>query len=322
MGKEIMSKFITKNLNSGPNGRNSVYTDSNGREFQHRMLNYRPTWDLQVHEPVAGNFYPITTAMYIKGDLNTPSSTSTHDSSSQKAQLSILVDRAQAGASLHSGEMEFMIHRRLLADDFRGVGEALNETVGGMSPYPEWQRSGEGIIVSGKQKLLLSSEKNGMKELRTQIDKMYLQPTILNQKVNNNANSDTSNIMSLGKGLGYDLPVNVHLMTLTPKIDGTLLVRLAHQFAVDEDEELSKPVTINLMELLKPYGIIEGSMQEWTLSHNQLKETQLKNKIYWSEMNNDSQEDTDFEKEGDYRTMNIVLKPMQIRTFTLKTASK
>ena len=37
-------------------------------------------------------------------------------------------DRTQGGSSIHSGELEIMIHRRLLADDWRGVGEPLNET--------------------------------------------------------------------------------------------------------------------------------------------------------------------------------------------------
>ncbi len=33
----------------------TFYTDSNGREMQKRVINYRPTWPLEVFEPVAGN---------------------------------------------------------------------------------------------------------------------------------------------------------------------------------------------------------------------------------------------------------------------------
>ena len=36
-------------------------------------------------------------------------------------------DRAQGGTSNKDGEIELMIHRRLLYDDGKGVGEALNE---------------------------------------------------------------------------------------------------------------------------------------------------------------------------------------------------
>ena len=45
-------------------------------------------------------------------------------------QLSVLTDRAQGCSSLADGELELMAHRRLLTEDQRGVGEALNETTG------------------------------------------------------------------------------------------------------------------------------------------------------------------------------------------------
>lgn len=45
--------------------------------------------------------------------------------------------------------LQLLIHRRLVVDDNRGVEEALNETTGGMSHYPDWIRSGDGITVTG-----------------------------------------------------------------------------------------------------------------------------------------------------------------------------
>ena len=45
-------------------------------------------------------------------------------------QLSVLTDRAQGCSSLADGELELLAHRRLLTEDQRGVGEALNETTG------------------------------------------------------------------------------------------------------------------------------------------------------------------------------------------------
>ena len=38
--------------------------------------------------------------------------------------------------SLADGELELMVHRRLLSDDGKGVGEALNET-DGITPYDQ-----------------------------------------------------------------------------------------------------------------------------------------------------------------------------------------
>ena len=42
--------------------------------------------------------------------------------------IRVLNDRSQGGSCYHRGEIEIMIHRRLLEDDGRGVGEPLNET--------------------------------------------------------------------------------------------------------------------------------------------------------------------------------------------------
>ncbi len=47
----------------------------------------------QVYEPIAGNYYPLTAAMYIQDTAN-------------DQQLAVLTDRSQGGASLKSGEME------------------------------------------------------------------------------------------------------------------------------------------------------------------------------------------------------------------------
>lgn len=50
---------------------------------------------------------------------------------------------SQGGTSLNSGQMELMVHRRLLHDDAFGVGEPLNET-----------QYGVGLVARGKHYLL------------------------------------------------------------------------------------------------------------------------------------------------------------------------
>ncbi|CAF1686906.1 unnamed protein product, partial [Adineta ricciae] len=53
LGKEIITRFNTSIRSQGV-----FFTDSNGREFQRRQRDYRPTWNYTVTEPVSGNYYP------------------------------------------------------------------------------------------------------------------------------------------------------------------------------------------------------------------------------------------------------------------------
>ena len=44
----------------------TFYTDANGREMLRRVRDERPTWNLNVTQPVAGNYYPVTSAAFIE----------------------------------------------------------------------------------------------------------------------------------------------------------------------------------------------------------------------------------------------------------------
>lgn len=48
-GKEIITKYKTNIQNGG-----LFYTDSNGRQKLERKRNYRPTWNVNLEEKVAG----------------------------------------------------------------------------------------------------------------------------------------------------------------------------------------------------------------------------------------------------------------------------
>lgn len=90
VGKEIVSRFYTVMKTDGV-----FYTDSNGREMLKRKRNHRETWKLNLKEPVAGNYYPVTTKIAIEDDVH---------------RLAILNDRAQGGSSLFDGTVELMVH--------------------------------------------------------------------------------------------------------------------------------------------------------------------------------------------------------------------
>lgn len=89
IGKEIVSRFQTTMQTDG-----IFTTDSNGREMLKRERNVRETWDIELEEPVAGNYYPINTKIAIEDD--------TH-------RLAVLPDRAQGGSSIIDGSVELMV---------------------------------------------------------------------------------------------------------------------------------------------------------------------------------------------------------------------
>lgn len=109
------------------------YTDSNGREMLKRRRNYRSDYEFTIEEPVAGNYYPITSRITLKDE-------------EKNIQLSLLNDRAQGGTSLQSGQLELMLHRKCLRDDAFGVGESLQEI--------EFE---QGLVVRGQLYLTLGS---------------------------------------------------------------------------------------------------------------------------------------------------------------------
>jgi hypothetical protein len=72
-GHELVVKFKLEYFDNN----NTFWTDSNGLEMQKRVLNYRPTWDIQKDQNysldnVTANFYPVTSAISMK-DVTDPS---------------------------------------------------------------------------------------------------------------------------------------------------------------------------------------------------------------------------------------------------------
>ena len=76
-------------------------TDSNGREMLKRKRNKRPTWDLNLKEPISGNYYPVTTKISLSDK-------------DRKLKMAVLTDRAQGGSSLKDGEIELMVKNYFL----------------------------------------------------------------------------------------------------------------------------------------------------------------------------------------------------------------
>jgi len=146
----LITRFKT-DLASG----DTFYTDSNGRQTMKRKIDWRETFQYKVTEPVAGNYYPVNSHMFIR-DLVA------------NKQLTVLVDRSQGGSSLKEGQLELMLHRRLTdMDPIYGFGEVLDEVA-----------HGRGLVVRGTHYLTFSDDVKSSKLVTSLKQDLYKQPQI------------------------------------------------------------------------------------------------------------------------------------------------
>ena len=244
-GKEIVSRFNTSIASAS-----ALLTDSNGRDMLFRKRNWRPSWNLSQTESIAGNYYPINSAIAIKDE---------------SSQLTLLVDRAQGGGSVADGVVELMVHRRLLVDDGRGVGEPLNETqfTGSYAGPHGGQATGHGLVVRGTHFVSLEPPANASAVWRPLADRVFAQPVL--------AFAPHSNSPGVFSALAQQLPDNVQLMTLQALREGEVLMRLSHQFGIDEDPLLSAPTQVDLSKLFNPKVLQLTMAREMSLTNNQKK---------------------------------------------------
>lgn len=275
-GKEVISRFDTPMKTNG-----EFYTDSNGREILKRRRDRRPTWKLSQTEPVAGNYYPVSTRIYI---------TDGH------MQLAVVTDRSQGGSSLKDGSLELMVHRRLLEDDARGVGEPLME-------------SGAGSTVRGRHFVLLSSVSDAAARHRLLAEEVVLAPQVVLAQGGSSLYYSRMAPRTQFSGLRRDLPPRVHLLTLARWGPKTVLLRLEHQFAVTEDSgrNLSSPVTLNLQNLFQVFRITH--LQETTLAANQPLSTA--SRLKWTTNTGP----ISCPPPSKLDPTSVTLQPMEIRTF-------
>uniref|UniRef100_A0A8C3JQ21 Alpha-mannosidase n=1 Tax=Calidris pygmaea TaxID=425635 RepID=A0A8C3JQ21_9CHAR len=232
-GKEIISRFETTLQTDG-----RFYTDSNGRQVLERRRDYRPTWNLSQTEPVAGNYYPVNSRIFIKD---------------KKFQLTVLTDRSQGGSSIFDGSLELMVHRRLLYDDNRGVGE----------PLVELGANRQGLVVRGRHLVLLDTVESSAERHRLLAQELFMAPYVVLAPGGGSSYGRGQPSLQQFSGLRQELPPNVHLLTLAPWGAGTLLLRLEHQFERGESANSSQPVTIDLLTLFSAFAIT--SLQEMSL---------------------------------------------------------
>ncbi|XP_045793095.1 LOW QUALITY PROTEIN: alpha-mannosidase At3g26720-like [Trifolium pratense] len=287
IGKEVITQFSTTVKTN-----KTFYTDSNGRDFIKRIRDFRTDWDLEVHQPIAGNYYPVNLGIYMQ------------DSSTE---LSVLVDRSVGGSSLVDGQIELMLHRRLLHDDARGVGETLNETVCIADKC-------EGLTIQGKLYLRIDRKGEGAKWRRTVGQELY-SPLLLaftEQDADNRLHFQQPTFSGIDSS--YSLPNNTALLTLQEFGNGKVLLRLAHLYEVGEDKDYSVTANVELKKLFPNKKI--SKVTEMSLSANQEKADMEKKKLVWK-VEGGSNEQSKVVRGGpvDPTKLVVELVPMEIRTF-------
>jgi len=259
-----------------------------------KVFGYDADFDPYV-EPIAGNYYPINTAIFIEDE---------------RQSFTVLTDRSQAGSSISDGSLELLIQRRLLVDDARGVGEPLNETVSitACPPYGNATRIGDGIIIKGTHRLMIGGKGSGASQARSRMDESFSRPQVFVAS----ASKDVQ-IPFHQPGLSLlkkSLPDNVMIVTYVALDDdpSSYLIRLAHQYGMNEST-YSTPVNVYLQDLFPNHDIIK--VTEKTLSANQDRVDWEKRRLDWNESEGMTA------SSDDKSMLDIVLKPMEIRTFVI-----
>ncbi|CAI0555724.1 unnamed protein product [Linum tenue] len=286
-------KEITTQIKTTMKTNKTFYTDSNGRDFIKRVRDQRTDWDLEVNQPVAGNYYPVNLGIYVEDDTT---------------ELSVLVDRSVGGSSLVDGQIELMLHRRMLHDDMRGVGEVLNEIVCVLDEC-------EGLTIVGKMFLRVDQLGEGAKWRRTVGQEIY-SPVLVAFTKQDASKWMESHVNSFsGVDPSYSLPNNVAVITLQELKVGEVLLRLAHLYEIGEDKDYSGMARVELKMLFPNKKI--GKVTELSLSANQKRSELEKRRLVWKVAA--KEEESKVVRGGAVDPDNLVveLAPMEIRTFFL-----
>lgn len=323
-GREIVSIYESDMKTNG-----TFFTDSNGRETIRRLRDHRSDYRLYTTEHTASNYYPVTSWIFIRDyDRN--------------LQLSVLPDRPQGASSIRDGQVELMLHRRLLQDDGLGMEEPLNE--------PGIDR--RGLIVRGKHYLLIGPIDSVIRSTRQLSKQLHmhpiqwfqappattnlmpaasgssspgpvlasagaqLQPQLQHQPQHQHqqtlaagadmlqAPMSSQSMMSRYKfsGLRDYLPKMINLLTLESWDQENVLIRLEHIFEINEDADYSRPVQVSLKRMFRSFKIVKA--REMTLDGLQDVEVARTNRLRFQTSTNPYKNYTD--ELGDFVNMDYV----------------
>lgn len=250
-----------------------------------------------------------------------------------RKQFTVVTDVSQGGSSLRSGQLELMVHRRVQADDHRGVQEPLNETMcgcndqgaapGQMGEHGSEGDGGcdcEGLTMRGRHFVIFDTHERANAARRVANEELQSPATI---GINIGEGSPAKPTFS---AVSQALPPNIKLQTLTGNyaelFGGKLVLRLAHLFAVDEHIEYSRPTSVSLAAVFGSTGLKVTSVEEMSLTATMTLEAMDAAKTVWP--THDTTEGKMWHTSDavvprtlmakDDPTLTVTLRPMELRT--------
>ncbi|EDW37367.1 GL26216 [Drosophila persimilis] len=223
-------------------------------------------------------------------------------------RIALLNDRAQGGTSMKDGQLELMLHRRLIRDDGYGVGEALNE-----------QKYDKPLIARGKVYLILNSVEESTKVERLAEKEILLPFSVFFSKAS--SQSQTQSAIAKAVPSFDDFPPSVHLLTLEPFTDNEILLRVENFL----DHIEGKVVSFNIRPIFDSLGGVE--IRETTLDGN-LPLSEMKRFKFHAEGSGAISTEAEYytaahkplaaDSSLEASEFSVTLHPMQIRTFIIK----
>lgn len=283
----------------------TLHTDDNGYQMMAR------THRKFANNTVARNYYPMVRAAYIEDDLG---------------RLVLVSDRAHGVSSQADGELEVMLHRRLWNDLAWNLGYNLTLNDTSVVRPTLWMTLGS---VSTTSRLY---QREAVELQHRPVVMPIDQPQRPRQERKPRGGSPVRSVV---------LPPNVHLLSLSvpgwnyssnhevhlshvhsgkdlysePDYDRVLL-RIMHLFEEGEDPKLSKPVTINMKDVLQGIGevkVLEERSLTGTWDINTLQR--------WKWKTADHLETSSRRRCGD-ESFTVTISPKEIRTFFVHFASR
>jgi alpha-mannosidase len=260
-----------------------------------------------------------------------------------RAELAVITDVSQGGASLSDGSLELMVHRRVMEDDSRGVQEPLNETMcgcndigadpGHMGAHGHEGDGGcecAGLTVRGRHWIVFDTIENAHAARRTLSEELNFPPLMAMVPAATSLTSDTSHSSvtpTTYTAVAKALPSNIKLVTLTNNYashtDGAYLLRLSHLYAAGEHPTLAQPVTVDLSDIFTEAGLRITSATETTLTANQpLADVEARKHTWRAHAPNQAVAEhfaqvkgRAFERRVPFDFPNVTIRPMEVRTF-------